>query len=187
VSIEPLELPFDEVEAHLTAPDVPFVVPLDVRVVRSDRRRRTVQARMVDTATLELRIPARMSAAEEAHWTDEMRRRFERAHRSAGVDVAGRAKGLARRHGLPAPSSVRWVSNQQDRWGSCSVSSGDIRVSDRLAAFPVWVLDYVLVHELAHLAHADHSPAFWELVGRYRLAERARGFLIAKGLDSDGD
>jgi len=65
------------------------------------------------------------------------------------------------------------------------VDRGAVRVSRRLADFPPWVLDYVLVHELAHLAEADHSPAFWALVARYPLAERARGFLMAKGLEED--
>ena len=56
-------------------------------------------------------------------------------------------------------------------------------MSDRLAGFPGWVLDYVIVHELAHLRVAGHGPAFWQLVNRYPMTERARGFLIAKGLE----
>jgi predicted metal-dependent hydrolase len=57
---------------------------------------------------------------------------------------------------------------------------GVVRVSTRLAGFPAWVVDYVLVHELAHLVEPSHGPAFWALVNRYRRAERARGFLLAK-------
>ena len=58
-------------------------------------------------------------------------------------------------------------------------------MSSRLAAFPSWVLDYVLVHELAHLLVEHHGPAHDELVDRFPQAERARGFLIAIDLDPD--
>ena len=77
----------------------------------------------------------------------------------------------------PAPVAVRWVANQRQRWGSCTPSTGVIRLSDRLQAMPSWVVDYVLVHELAHLVEAAHSPAFWRLVRGYPEAERARGYL----------
>ena len=42
---------------------------------------------------------------------------------------------------------------------------------------PDWVLDYVLVHELAHLVVPGHGPQFWSLVDRYPRTERARGYL----------
>jgi predicted metal-dependent hydrolase len=48
-----------------------------------------------------------------------------------------------------------------------------------VARFPDWVLDFVLLHEMAHLVHSDHGPAFRELLDRYPLAERARGYLLA--------
>ena len=52
-------------------------------------------------------------------------------------------------------------------------------MASRLAQFPEWVLDFVLMHELAHLVQSDHGPAFTEMLDRYPLAERARGYLLA--------
>jgi predicted metal-dependent hydrolase len=94
---------------------------------------------------------------------------------------------LARRYGLPQPARTDWADNQSARWGSCTPARGTIRISRRLAEFPGWVLDYVIVHELAHLAVHGHGPDFWALVDRYPRTERARGFLIAKGLEEDPD
>jgi hypothetical protein len=72
---------------------------------------------------------------------------------------------------------VRWVGNQRQRWGSCTVDDRAIRISDRLQGMPGYVLDYVLVHELAHLIEADHGPRFQALVAQYPHADRARGYL----------
>lgn len=102
------------------------------------------------------------------------------------IDLSARADTLADRYRLPAPQSIRWVDNQTTRWGSCSPATGTIRLSRVLGTFPGWVLDYVIVHELAHLEVHGHGPAFWQIVSRYPLAERARGFLIAKGLEQAG-
>ena len=159
---------------------------MDVEVIRSPKRRKTAQARLVD-GRLEVRIPARSSKAEEARLVEVFRKRFARSGPAEAVDLAARARVLAGRHDLPEPAEIRWVSNQHARWGSCTPTDRSIRVSDRLAAWPPWVLDYVLVHELAHLVHADHGPRFQALVDRYPLAERARGFLIAKSGGEDPD
>ena len=87
--------------------------------------------------------------------------------------------------GFPRPKKVEWSGHQLQRWGSCTPEDGTIRVSSRLAAFPSWVLDYVLVHELAHLLVEHHGPEHDVLVNRFALAERARGFLVAKDLHPD--
>jgi predicted metal-dependent hydrolase len=157
---------------------------VEVSVLRSARRRKTVSARMVH-GVLEVRLPGWMGPADEAKWVEEMRRKFERRATSETIDVDARARLLARRYDLPEPATVRWVDNQTSRWGSCTPVDRTIRVSSRLAAWPTWVLDFVLVHELAHLAEPGHGAAFHELVARYPKAERATGFLIAKGLSSD--
>jgi predicted metal-dependent hydrolase len=155
-----------------------------VEVVRSTRRKRTVGARMVGPV-LRVSVPSWMSAAEERRWVDEMTRRFQRQENASRVDLTRRAQLLAQRHGLARPTSIRWVSTMNERWGSCTPSTGAVRLSDRLAAYPSWVRDYVIVHELAHLTHDSHSDAFWRLVNRYPLAERARGYLIAKAGDAE--
>lgn len=153
---------------------------MDVEVIRSSRRRKTIEARLVE-GTLEVRVPARLSRREEDQCVRDMVERFERRQHADRVDVQARAAALARRYDLPVPASVRWVDNQRRRWGSCTIETGEIRVSSALASYPRWVLDYVLVHEMAHLVEADHGAGFRALVARYPKAERAEGFLIAKG------
>jgi hypothetical protein len=160
------------------------VSDLRVEVVRSKRRRRTVAAEQVGD-TVRVSIPASMTKTEEAHWVGVMVKRFERRHAAAQHDLEGRADTLARRYKLPQPSSIEWVGNQMRRWGSCTPVDGSIRVSDRLARFPTWVLDYVIVHELAHLQEPGHGKAFHALVDRYPKAERARGFLMGVDLSRE--
>lgn len=159
---------------------------MQVEVVRSARRRKTVQARLVG-GVLQVSMPARVSKAEEERWVREMVGRFERRQSAEPIDVAARAELLAARYSLPQPSSVRWVDNQLWRWASCTPEDRSIRVSSRIAGFPGWVIDGVLVHELAHLVEAGHGPAFWALANRYPKMERVRGFLIAKGGEDNDD
>ena len=158
--------------------------PFPVRVIRSGRRHRTVSARLVG-GVLEVRVPAGLDPATEQRYVDDLAAKVARKHRSDEVDLVGRAATLATRYRLPRPAAIRWVDNQDTRWGSCTPATGEIRISSRLAPFPGWVLDYVLVHELAHLVEANHSARFWALVHRYERAERAIGFLIAKGLTGE--
>jgi predicted metal-dependent hydrolase len=159
-------------------PDAPPTAPFTVEVVRSKKRTRTVGASMVD-GVLRVAVPSWMSRADEARWVEEMTRRYLRKNTTAGIDLMERAVTLARRHDLPRPRTVRWV-DMRTRWGSCTPAHGSIRIDRRLGAFPPWVLDYVLVHELSHLEVLDHGPAFWKLVARYPRSERAIGYLVAK-------
>jgi predicted metal-dependent hydrolase len=151
-----------------------------IEVIRSTRRKRTIQAAMTE-GRLEVRVPDGLDPAEEARLVEQITRRVVRKLTSSKVDLAARADELARTYDLPAPVSVEWSARQMKRWGSCTPHSGRIRISNRLASMPGWVLDSVLVHELAHLEVAGHGRDFQELVVRYELTERAKGYLIAKG------
>jgi hypothetical protein len=169
------------------APDaapIPDAAPFRVEVTRSARRRRTVGAQLVGPV-LRLAIPSWMSAAEESHWVDEMSARFRRKLTADRIALPDRALVLARRFDLGRPRDICWADDMTTRWGSCTPGSGTIRISTRLAAFPDWVVDYVIVHELAHLEVPGHDDEFWQLVHRYPRAERAIGYLIAKSGDAD--
>jgi predicted metal-dependent hydrolase len=165
---------------------------VEVRIIRSARRRRTISAKQ-EGDTLVLYLPTGLSAEEEQHWVERMRAKLERQQlrRRLNSDEALRERtaelNRAYFDGKLAVADVRFVTNQGHRFGSCTPSQGTIRISHRLAEMPTWVLDYVLVHELAHLVEPNHSPRFWKLVSRYKLAERARGFLMAKGMEEDSD
>ncbi|MEX5294234.1 M48 family metallopeptidase [Kocuria sp. CPCC 205268] len=159
----------------------------EVVVRRSARRRKTVSAHWSED-TVVLSVPQAATRREIEHWTRELvprvveRRRREAARgaeRRSDDRLLRRAQELSRRHldGRARPSDVRWSGRQQSRWGSATPATGVIRISAQLQDAPDWVLDFVLVHELAHLLEADHSPRFRELEARYPLAERARAFL----------
>lgn len=153
----------------------------EVEVRRSRRRRRTVSAYR-DGDRIVVLIPASMSKRDEAAWVKDMVARIERKERRrkpSDEQLMVRAAALndAWLGGLATPASVRWVSNQQSRWGSCTPGDRSIRLSERLQKMPAWVIDYVLVHELAHLIEPGHSAEFWGWVERYPRAERAKGYL----------
>lgn len=161
------------------APSMPRKREFEVDVIRSKKRRKTAQAKLVGNR-LEVRIPAHSSKSHETELVTYFVAKFQRAADSSELDLPKRAAELANTYGLRTPSSIRWVSNQKGRWGSCTPSDGTVRLSDRLARFPIWVIDYVIIHELSHLHVSGHGPDFWRLVEQYPKTERARGFLIAQ-------
>lgn len=142
-----------------------------------------MQARLVG-GVAEIRIPAHFTAAQEREVVGEMLAKLERKTKARPRDDASlrsRADSLNATvlDGQARIGSIRWVSNQRSRWGSCTVSTGDIRISDRLKEVPDYVLDAVIVHELTHTFIPNHSREFYEWADRAPLAERARGYLEA--------
>jgi predicted metal-dependent hydrolase len=175
-------LPFSEAPPR---PVVPRAPELRVEIVRSARRRRTVGAQ-VKGGVLVVTVPSWMSRRDAEQHAEAFRRRFGKRLAANEVDLPRRAAELAVAHDLPQPTRIAW-REMSSRWGSCTPATGEIRIATAVGGFPPWVLDYVIVHELAHLLEANHSARFWKLVGRYPRAERARGYLIAKSGDSEAD
>jgi predicted metal-dependent hydrolase len=137
-----------------------------------------------DGDTVVVLMPARMSRAEEQRWVALMLDRLARQEdrrRPSDAQLLVRATELSARYlgGQARPRSVRWVDNQRSRWGSCTPSERSIRLSSRLQSMPDYVVEYVLLHELAHLIVPAHGPDFWALLDGYARTERARGYLEA--------
>jgi predicted metal-dependent hydrolase len=116
-----------------------------------------------------------MPQSERQQWAETMRKRLERRivrSRPSDHRLAERAHTLNERH---FGGRLEWTSI-----GFVDMAHiGAIRIARRAASLPDWVLDYLVVHELAHLEQSDHGPAFHELENRYPLTERAKGYLMA--------
>ncbi|PID54419.1 MAG: metal-dependent hydrolase [Micrococcales bacterium] len=150
-----------------------------VEVRRSVRRKRTVQARWEGDRIIVF-LPTGLPASDERDHVHGLVRRLARRRPMPSDDaLLARARKLNQRYlgGLAEPVSVRWVTNQNTRWGSCTPSERSIRLSHRLHGHPGWVIDAVLLHELAHLLEPGHGPQFWALLEPYDRMERARGYL----------
>lgn len=142
-----------------------------------------MQARHVGER-IEVRIPARFSAKEEREAVEEILAKLKRRTTSNAVsddELLARAKKLNAQvlDSKARIGSVRWASNHNTQWGSCTVSTGDIRISDRLRDVPDYVVDAVVVHELVHTFIPGHGTEFWQWADRAPRAERAKGYLEA--------
>lgn len=160
-----------------------------VIVRRSTRRRRTVAAFWEDGNAV-VAIPASFSKSQEREWVRRMLAKLKSQGERRGPGTNKRkpatdqaleqqAAHLSRTYlgGRAVPASVRWVTNQNSRWGSATPADGTIRLSHKLQPMPQWVIDYVLLHELAHLIVSGHNADFWRLLDAYPETQRAKAFL----------
>lgn len=178
VAVPPTTPATDELPTH---PDDPRI-----EVRRSARRKRTVTARVEGEKVVVL-MPAGLPRSEERRLITDMLAKLARSGKRRGTkasdaELMARAKELSRAWlgGRAVPASVRWVPAMTTRWASCSPGSREIRISESLRDVPTYVLDYVVVHELAHLVvPGGHPPEFWALVRHFPRTERAMGYLEA--------
>ncbi len=150
-------------------------------VVRTSSRRRKTAAAYWENGSIVVVMPAHVPRADRPELVEWLVARVMAKRPGASATdeaLAARAADLADRYvdGV-RPESIRWVTNQGKRWGSCSTQTGEIRLSHRLRGVPEWVLDATIVHELAHLVHADHSAAFHAVADRHPRQRDALVFL----------
>ncbi|MHB8334931.1 MAG: M48 metallopeptidase family protein [Acidimicrobiales bacterium] len=152
----------------------------EVEIRSSTRRTKTGSAHWSGSRII-VQIPARLRGRERTAFVDELVQRLvtHRPQNAAGdASLEERCRVLAELYtDAVVPNSVRWVSNQRARWASCSPATREIRVSSRLRQCPEWVIDAVLVHELAHLHEVDHSAAFYKIAERHPRQRDATVFL----------
>jgi len=164
---------------------------MEVRVKRSARRVKTVSAREVN-GILEISAPAHLSDVELQPIIDNLRKRITKRKKRetlSDADLERMAARLNRQYfrGKLKWESITWSFRQNKRYGSCTPASKAIRISHRIASMPRFVQEYVVMHELAHFIEGNHDPRFWKLVNRYPCTERARGYLMAVGLEDDDE
>ena len=162
----------------------------EVKITRSPKRRRTVSAK-VDGEALIVAAPARMSERELQKIVEGFKVRFAKRERRKELARTEDLAKVAERFnkalfdGKLKVNSIEYVTSQTRKYGVCYCHEKRIRLNHRLADMPKWVRDYVIVHELAHLVEPNHGKRFWELVNRYKYTERAKGYLLAKGMEED--
>ena len=155
-------------------------------VIRRTARRKTGLAAFWEDGQAVIAVPARLSLEDEQYWVPRMVAKLEHGRLAPGRQIPASNEALMLRSLLlstkylgarAVPQSVRWVSNQNSRWGSATPARKSIRISHQVQGMPEWVLDYVLLHELAHLIHPNHSAAFWAELASYPEMETAKAFL----------
>ncbi len=151
-----------------------------IEVQRSSRRRRSATA-FVREQRVVVQVPAGLPAAEEQRLITSLVDRVTRRAAGGATDdeaLRGHAVRLAKAHldGVQ-PTTIVWSRRMRRRYGSCTPADGSIRISAEVAAFPDYVRDYVIVHELAHLHVEDHSKAFHALVARFPRTAEAQAWL----------
>ncbi len=164
---------------------------MDVKIIRSRKRKKTISAKEVD-GVIQLYLPMGLSREEECKYVQWAKKRFEAQRRkkelwedNADSVLELRARELNKRYfgGDLSEVQIGYTTEQNAHmFGICNTTKKTIRISDRLRKMPKFVHDYVVVHELAHLKVPRHGPEFWKLVNRYPKTERARGYLMAIGM-----
>lgn len=175
----------DNIE-QLSGGRIASVVEIDgepIRLIASARRRKTVSASVRD-GMIQLSVPSTMrdpdivTSARGLIAKIKARQRASQRFQS-NPELYARAVHLATvwLNGEVHPNSVTWSERQTTLWGSCTATTKTIRISTMLRGMPQWVIDGVLIHELAHLKYTGHGEDFQTFTRRYPRMAEADAFL----------
>ena len=159
---------------------------MEVKIIRSRRRRRSVGARLINDLLL-INAPLLLSQERLDKIVSDFKLKFARQKLKTELDKEKNLQDLASAlnekyfENKLKIESIEYAVNQNSRFGCCNYRTAKIRISHKIGLLPNWVRKYVLMHEMAHLIQPNHSRAFWDIVYRYKLTERARGYLMAAG------
>ncbi|MCX5698911.1 MAG: M48 family metallopeptidase [Candidatus Omnitrophica bacterium] len=159
---------------------------MEVKIIRSQRRRRWISARLVNDLLL-INAPLALSQERLDKIISGFKLKFARKKLKTELDkeknLSDLASALNQKYfdNKLKIDSIEYATNQNSRFGCCNYRAAKIRISHKIGLMPKWVRKYVLMHEMAHLIQPNHSQAFWDIVSRYKLTERARGYLMAAG------
>ncbi|MBM3690510.1 MAG: DUF45 domain-containing protein [Actinobacteria bacterium] len=169
---------FDETQLEFAPNDSSEII----EIRRSKKRTRSVAA-WRESGRLIISVPARMSRKEIDTHIIELTSRIISAEQVMGdSELIDLSELLINQFLQPEfdqlrPVSVTWSARQRELHGSCTSVDRTIRISKRIATAPPYVIEVVLLHELAHLLHHDHNNNFYQLVKRHPLYEQAEAFL----------
>ena len=159
-------------------PTLPGIIS-DVVVIRSKKRRRNISAYRQGGKII-VSIPARLTKAEEREIVPQMVAKINSKETRVSESELSKMSDLLLQTYAPEiitrAATVSWRT-MNERWGSCTNLDRTIRIADRLAGVPSYVLEYVVFHESIHLENPNHDDAFYEILNRYPKIESAEAFL----------
>jgi len=171
---------------QLSGGRISSIVEIDgepIRLIASARRQKTISASVRD-GMIQLAVPSTMRDQDIVTSARGLIAKIKSQQRASqrfqsNPALYARAIHLAKvwLNGEVQPNSVVWSDRQTTRWGSCTTATKSIRISTMLRGMPQWVIDGVLIHELAHLKYPGHGDDFKAFTRRYPRMQEADAFL----------